>query len=145
MHEASFEEGLEHILARDPRYQRDAYLFLREALDRTQKIVHRENPRHPASQSHEEKHVTGQQLLAGIRECALAEFGPMAITVFAEWGIRNCRDFGEIVFNMVNNGLLKKTEDDSLADFEGGYDFEEAFRKPFLPTGKTKPETNTIG
>ena len=69
----------------------------------------------------------------------------MALTVFEEWGIHNCRDFGEIVFNMVNHGLLKKTEEDSLADFEGGYDFEEAFRKPFLPTGKIKPEASTVG
>ena len=81
----------------------------------------------------EEKHVTPQELLTGIRTHALEEFGPMAMTVLEEWGVRSCRDFGEIVFNMVNIGLLKKTERDQITDFDQGYDFAEAFRKPFLP------------
>ena len=79
------------------------------------------------------RHVTGQQLLAGIRQHALAQFGPMAATVLNEWGVHRCEDFGEIVFNLVENGVLAKTEQDSRADFQGGYDFDEAFRKPFLP------------
>lgn len=137
MHEALFEEALVEIIARDPRYHRDAYLFVREALDHTQKSANKEESirltRLPAEK---EKHVTGQQLLAGIREFALAQFGPMTQMVLEEWGIRNCRDFGEIVFNMVESGWLKKTEKDSLEDFDGGYDFNEAFRKPFLPSSK---------
>jgi len=63
----------------------------------------------------------------------------MAITVFEEWGIRSCRDFGEMVFLLVEHRYFKKTEQDSLTDFEKGYDFDEAFRKPFLPQGKTEP------
>ena len=129
MHEISFDETLEAIRAKDPRYHRDAYLFVREALDHTQKIGTRENREKP-------RHVSGQELLAGIREFALAQFGPMTLTVFEEWGIHNCRDFGEIVFNMVEIGLLAKTEKDSRADFQEGYDFNEAFRKPFLPSDK---------
>jgi uncharacterized repeat protein (TIGR04138 family) len=129
MQEATFEEGLELILARDPRYHREAYLFLREALDHTQKSIVKEN-------KGQLRHVTGQELLAGIRDFALTQFGPMTITVFAEWGIRNGRDFGEIVFNMVEVGLLAKTDRDSREDFAGGYNFEEAFRKPFLPRNK---------
>ncbi|MBC8097592.1 MAG: hypothetical protein H7Y43_17455, partial [Akkermansiaceae bacterium] len=62
--------------------------------------------------------------------------GPMAITVLEEWGIRTCQDFGEIVFNMVEVGLLAKTEKDTRDDFQGGYAFEDAFRKPFLPQSK---------
>jgi uncharacterized repeat protein (TIGR04138 family) len=67
----------------------------------------------------------------------------MAVTVFEEWGIHSCQDFGEIVFNMVDIGLLAKTEKDSRADFSDGYEFFEAFRKPFLPSrlGKNKRET----
>jgi uncharacterized repeat protein (TIGR04138 family) len=57
--------------------------------------------------------------------------------VLEEWGLRCCSDFGEIVFNMIEAGWLAKTEKDSRADFLGGYDFDEAFRKPFLPKGKT--------
>src|SRR5215470_11219921 len=102
MHEASFEEGLELILEKDLRYQRDAYLFVREALDFTQKTASKEG--------REGQHVTGQQLLSGIRDFALAQFGPMAITVLEEWGITRCEDFGEIVFNIVEEGLFSKTD-----------------------------------
>ena len=59
----------------------------------------------------------------------------MAITLLEEWGIHNCQDFGDIVFNMVDVGWLAKTEQDSRADFQGGYDFQEAFRKPLLALG----------
>ncbi len=129
MQEVSFEESLEKILARDARYQRDAYLFLREALDYTQKLVGKEN-------GGRVRHVTGQELLDGIRRFALEQFGPMVITVFEEWGVRTCGDFGEIVFNMLETGLLAKTAQDSRADFEGGYDFKDAFQKPFRPSAK---------
>ena len=129
MHEISFEEALELIRAKDPRYPRDAYLFVREALDYTQKHIGKDNKGRI-------RHVTGKELLNGIRDYALEQFGPMAITVFDEWGIRTGRDFGEIVFNMVDFGLLAKTDTDSRTDFEGAYDFHEAFRKPFLPKAK---------
>ncbi len=129
MQEVNFEEALSQILARDPRYGREAYQFVREALDHTQKTIGKEKRGCL-------RHVTGQELLAGIREVVLTQFGPMAITVLEEWGIRRCEDFGEIVFNMVEIGLLAKTDTDSRADFAGGYTFQDAFRKPFLPRAK---------
>ena len=133
MHEATFEEDLEKILAKDHRYHRDAYLFVREALDHTQKVVAKESRGQP-------RHVSGQELLKGIRDFALEQFGPMVITVFEEWGVRSGQDFGEIVFNMVEAGLLAKTDQDSRTDFENGYSFEDAFRKPFLPSSKLRPK-----
>jgi uncharacterized repeat protein (TIGR04138 family) len=129
MQEVTFEEALEIIRSRDPRYGNDAYMFVREALDHTQKTIGRDK-------RGQVRHVTGQELLEGIREYALQQFGPMAITVLEEWGIKSCPDFGEIVFNMVEIGLLAKTDQDSRSDFENGYDFMEAFRKPFLPSTK---------
>jgi uncharacterized repeat protein (TIGR04138 family) len=60
--------------------------------------------------------------------------------VLAEWGVRNSEDFGEIVFNMVDVGLLAKTEKDSRADFQNAYDFFDAFRRPFMPENKQQPE-----
>lgn len=148
MHEATFEEGLDLILAKDPRYHRDAYIFLREALDHTQKTMVKENrvarPERVEVPGQIGSHVTGQELLAGIREYALAQFGPMAMTVLEEWGVRRCADFGEIVFNMVDIGLLAKTEKDSRQDFQDGYDFAEAFRKPFLPQGKISKSQTTF-
>ena len=89
------------------------------------------------------RHVSGQELLAGIRSYALEQFGPMTLTVLNEWGVRRSEDFGELVFNMVENHLLAKTKKDSREDFKDGYDFDEAFRQPFVPAKKPdapKPE-----
>lgn len=134
MHEISFEETLPQIIAKDPRYSRDAYLFIREALDFTQKNVAKEI-------NGQLRHISGQELLGGIREFALQQFGPMAMLVLEEWGIKRCEDFGEIVFNMVEASLLAKTDTDSREDFKNGYDFFKAFRKPFLPESKnSSPE-----
>jgi len=129
MQEVSFEEALAEIQAKDPRYHRDAYLFVREALDHTQKTVAKDVRGRI-------RHVTGQELLAGIRDFALQQFGPMTKTLLEEWGVRCCQDFGEIVFNMVEVSWLAKTNKDSRTDFQDGYDFDEAFVKPFLPASK---------
>lgn len=129
MQGVSFEEILEQIVAADKRYHRDAYQFVREALDHTQRAVAR-------SAQGRLRHVTGQELLGGIRDLALEQFGPMAITVLAEWGVRSSRDFGEIVFNLVEHSLLARTERDSREDFADGLDFAEAFQKPFLPKSR---------
>ena len=128
MQAASFEEAIEQIAARDRRYHREAYFFLREALDHTQKMTGK------LPKKNEVRHVSGQELLNGIREYALQQFGPMTLSVFEEWGVTCCMDFGEIVFNMVETKLLAKTEQDSREDFRNGYDFHDAFRKPFLPS-----------
>ena len=132
MQEVSFEEAFEKIRAKDPRYHRDAYLFVKEALDFTTKEVCKENKGRP-------RHVSGQELLEGIRELALSQFGPMAITVLEEWGIQSCSAFGDIVFNMIEIEMLAKTDKDTRADFQDGYDFYETFRKPFLPSSKGPP------
>ncbi|HEY5345535.1 MAG TPA: Minf_1886 family protein [Verrucomicrobiae bacterium] len=137
MQEVNFDEAVEQILATDSRFHRDAYLFMREALDFTQKLVGREN-------LGKVRHVTGQELLGGLRQYALQQFGPMAVTVFEEWGIHNCQNFGEIVFNMVEIGLLARTEKDTRDDFQNGYDFTDAFRKPFWPEHKLKAEAKPV-
>ena len=129
MQELDFDEVVERIVERDPRYTSEAYGLLREALDYTQQQVHKKS-------RGKVRHVSGQELLEGVREYVLQQYGPMSITVLEEWGIRHTRDIGEIVFNMVENRLLAKTEEDSRADFANGYDFIEAFRKPFLPSVK---------
>jgi uncharacterized repeat protein (TIGR04138 family) len=132
MQESNFAEALQKIISVDPRYTRQAYAFVREALDYTQKSVSKDS-KNPI------RHVTGQELLAGIRDYGLSQFGPMTFMVFEEWGIHRCEDFGEIVFNLVEGGLLSKTSTDTREDFKGGYDFAKAFREPFLPSKKIKP------
>lgn len=142
MNTANFEEALDQIVQKDTRYHRDAYLFVREALDHTQRLVNKgaKSESRAATEELTEgkvRHVSGQELLAGIRAYALEQFGPMTLTVLNEWGVRRCEDFGELVFNMVENHLLAKTKKDSREDFKDGYDFEEAFRQPFLPAAKS--------
>ena len=132
MQEVNFDEAVEQILEKDSRFHRDAYTFMREALDFTQKLIGSKN-------QGKVRHVSGQELLDGIRQYSLQQFGPMTITVFEEWGIQTCKDFGDIVFNMVEIGLLAKTDRDSREDFRDGYDFGDAFRKPFWPAGNTRP------
>jgi len=130
MQTQSFEDAVEQIVAKDPRYEREAYFFVREALDHTQRMIGK------APKKHEIRHVSGQELLNGIREYALQQFGPMTLTVLEAWGVKCCEDFGELVFNMVETRLLARTERDSRDDFKNGYDFQETFRKPYLPSRK---------
>ena len=147
----NFDDVLDQIVQKDARYHRDGYLFVREALDYTQKCMSKApkgESRQGAGSAGEEasdnraRHVSGQELLTGIRGFALEQFGPMALMLFQEWGLKRCEDVGEIVFNMVENNLLAKTKNDSREDFKGGYDFEEAFRKPFLPSAPPAPSAS---
>ncbi len=120
-----FAEALDSIRSQDPRYARDAYFFLRDGLDYTLKL--RKKAKDGAG------HVSGPQLLDGLRQFALKEFGPMVPTVFAYWGVARCEDFGEMVFNLIEAGIFGKTDQDSLDDFKGSYTFHEAFIAPYVP------------
>lgn len=105
------------VLDKDKRYDAEAYSFVMAALSFTTKKLVRKG------------HVTGGELLDGIREYALEEFGPMARTVLGHWGIKKTNDFGEIVFNMIDAGMLGKTESDSKKDFADRFDFKDTFDK----------------
>jgi len=137
MQEVNFDEAVDQILSKDNLFHRDAYFFMREALDFTQKLIGKEN-------QGKVRHVTGQELLDGLRQYALQQFGPMAITVFEEWGIHQSKDFGNIVFNMVEIGLLAKTDKDNRDDFQNGYDFTSAFCKPFWPESRLKAGVGSV-
>ncbi len=126
MQKIGFAEALDSIVRSDPRYQRDAYVFLRDALDFTTK-------QQKKSKGTSIRHVTGPELLEGLRQYALREFGPMVITVFDSWGIHSCEDVGNMVFNLIGAGIFGKTEEDSVEDFRNVYDFQEAFVTPFSP------------
>ena len=126
MQKIGFAEALDSIVAADPRYTREAYVFLRDALDFTtkqQKKIKGTNVRH----------VAGPELLEGVRQYALKEFGPMVMTVFDSWGIHSSADIGNMVFNLIGAGIFGKTEEDSIEDFRNVYNFEEVFVKPFAP------------
>lgn len=131
MKKVNFNEALAQILKADVRYDEQAYLFLREALDFTIKLFAK-----PIGGPG--RHVSGNELLDGIRQYALQEYGAMAKTVLNRWGIHNGEDFGNIVFNLIEKGILGKTEQDRQEDFMGGYDFDEAFRQPYRPGKKAR-------
>ncbi|MBC2594004.1 hypothetical protein H5P28_06990 [Ruficoccus amylovorans] len=131
-----FGEVVELIIKEDGRFDKGAYYFVRQGLDHTLRNLDNEPGGHP-------RHVSGQELLEGIRDYAHNQYGPMAYSLLDHWGIRRCDDFGEIVFNLVEYGVLGKTENDKKEDFSGGYDFREAFLKPYLPKnskGELHPE-----
>lgn len=134
MQTIGFQEAVEKVRAADPRYQADAYVFLRDALEATLK-------RRKKARKDPSAHVSAAELLEGFRAHALAEFGPMTLTVFEYWGIKGCEDVGNMVFNLVQAGVFGKTDEDTLESFRDGFDFEEAFRKPFLPS----PERLSVG
>ena len=126
MSDKNFPEVVKEIHQKDDRYAKGAYFFIREALDHTLKSLDKNSRKNKG-------HVSGEELLEGIRSFALDRFGPMTLTLMNHWNIRQCRDFGNIVFNLVEFGILGRTDNDSLEDFEGGYNFQEAFESPFLP------------
>ncbi|HST29262.1 MAG TPA: Minf_1886 family protein [Chthoniobacterales bacterium] len=133
MQKIGFGEALESIVTSDPRYQREAYIFLRDALDFTTKQQRK-------VKGTTVRHVSGPELLQGVRQYSLKEFGPMVMTVFENWGIRSTEDIGHMVFNLIGAGIFGKTDEDSINDFKNVYDFQEAFVKPFAPETKTATE-----
>jgi len=132
------------LLRKDKRYEFDAYVFVFEALNYAQNVLGMgaECPTEPPARVGQEtgipeapeRHVSGQELCEAIRRFALEQFGYMAKTVLASWGIHDTSDFGEIVFNLIRIGQMRKTSEDSREDFDGVYDFDTAFRQEFKIT-----------
>lgn len=116
------------------RYHLDAYRFVSTALPYAQKILNRT---FTADVNDESAHITGPELLEGIRLFALENFGLLTLTVFHRWGIQTTEDFGRIVFELIERGELRKTDRDQLSDFYAVYDFEEVFDRDYqIPTEK---------
>lgn len=120
-------DQLRQAALRDGRYSPEAYQFLFEALEQAVRRAGKEEAQGA------ERHVTGQELLAGLREHALESFGPLAAHVWRAWGVRSSIDWGRIVFLLVDEGLLRRKDSDTLADFERGFDFDEAFVERYTP------------
>ncbi len=124
MKKLSFEEAVELLAVRTSQYHPDAYRFLREALDFAVKIFEKPS-------SGRGRHVTGRELLEAVRQYALQEYGVMARRVLDYWNVRRTEDIGKMVFQLVELGVLGRTENDRIEDFACGYDFDEAFVAPF--------------
>ena len=113
------EELFAALQARNPRYQEAAYIFVLAALNY---VLERLN---------EPRHISGRELAEGVRDLALERFGPMARTVLEHWGIHQTSHVGEIVFALVECGVLIKRDEDSPADFQDVFDFDDAFQSQY--------------
>jgi uncharacterized repeat protein (TIGR04138 family) len=140
------------LLQRDQRYTLDAYLFVLESLSFAQESLglgaepvaeELEPAAEPVEQRptkskakggksrgrQTERHVSGQQLCEAARLYGLQQYGYLAPKVLEAWGITRTDDFGEIVFNMIDIGQMRKTRSDKREDFQAVYDFGDAFAR----------------
>jgi uncharacterized repeat protein (TIGR04138 family) len=131
------------LLKEDRRYKIDAYAFVFEALNYAHTQLgmgaeraaeaEEDEPEEP-SPKEAERHLTGQQLCEAIRQYALEQYGYMAQCVLNSWGVNSTSDFGEIVFNLIGIGQMRKTSDDQREDFDNVFDFETGLRQSFKIT-----------
>jgi uncharacterized repeat protein (TIGR04138 family) len=127
---SSTEQKIWDLVRLDPRYAIEAYQFVLEALNHTQNLLGRSHE-NTSTEPSVESHVNGPELLEGACVYAIKEFGLMAKTVFHMWGIRRTDDIGEIVFNMIECGMLSKTERDSRADFHNVFNLDQILTEGF--------------
>lgn len=129
MQDLDFNEVVMLICKEDHRFNKSAYGFVRQGLDFTVKELKKSD----SSRAGKSLHVTGEELLMGLRAFALDQFGPMTRTVLGEWGLTQCTDFGDIVFNLIEYNVFSRNDQDKREDFANIYTFEEAFDAPFQP------------
>ena len=135
MQPAQFEHAIENIRRRDPRFDPQAYLFLKDALDFTLKRVAESN-------GGRARHVSGAELVEGFRDLALQEFGPMSSTLMHEWGLAETRHVGEMVFHLIDEQMFGKQDSDRIEDFEDLFDFRQAFEGPYTPRRRLEAGVN---
>lgn len=116
-----FLKDIEELAEADGRYAKAAYLFIYDALQFTvEKLGKEDLPK-------QRRHVSGRELVEALSEYGMDQFGPLTASVFEHWGVRQTRDFGEIVFNLVGANLMSKTESDCIDDFADVYVFDDEF------------------
>lgn len=120
-------EIVQQLLSNDPRYKIEAYEFIRDALAFAQEDLQMGGGDDPEGESH----ITGQQLCDAIRLYGLEQYGYMAKVVLNSWGLFTTGDFGNVVFNLIEVGMMKKSDSDRLEDFQDYYDFNEVFQRQF--------------
>ena len=133
-------DPLRDIWKADGRYAYEAFQFLLNSLEHTVEHTGR------LEEEQAGRHVSGQELLDGMRGHALNLYGPLAAEVWRSWGVRSSLDWGHIVFALVQGGMLNRQDSDTLDDFENGYDFDEVFVKSYQPRLPSEiPPTPTSG
>jgi uncharacterized repeat protein (TIGR04138 family) len=125
---------LEQVVEECGRYPIEAFEFVRHGLNHTVSKIHGD----VRTKAEHACHVSGQQLCWGLRNYAIEKYGLMAETVLAHWGVLRTGDFGRIVFTMVDNKLMAKTDDDDIRDFQNVFEFSTAFNAPARPQSAAK-------
>lgn len=120
--ERDSEKQMEDVIRADGRYPLEAFAFLNEGLGRAVGEVHGEE-----TASGVQKHVTGKQLCESLARVAVERWGLLAKTVLAKWNIHATIDFGNMVYLLVENDFMRKTDEDSLEDFRDVFNFDTAF------------------
>lgn len=116
-------ETLAQLARRNPRFAESGYLFVLAAL-------------HTCIEGlSEPRHISGSELADAVRDLAIERFGPLAKTVLEHWGVYSTADLGDIVFLLVDHGVLTKQDGDRREDFEGLFSFEEVFELEY-PWGR---------
>lgn len=133
----SYEQEIERIVREDPRYRAAAYHFVAESVAYTAR--RRGGQSEPRDKP---RHIRGKELLEGIREFAIDQYGPLALDVLEDWGLRRTEDIGNVVFHLVEHNLLGASEDDSPDDFADGFDFRQAFLRPFAALPDATPDSD---
>jgi len=139
MNPESSEPSLYDIAAAT-RYPLDAFHFVRCGLDFTVRRMHAD----PEMLEEAERHVTGKDLCEGLRDFAIQQYGCMARMMLRRWNVNRTEDFGHIVFAMVEADLMQATDEDSISDFSGGYDFDDAF-DVVIPVDEVEAENAITG
>jgi uncharacterized repeat protein (TIGR04138 family) len=119
-HDRDGNQRLADIADKHGVFSEAAYVFVLEALE----FATLEQPA--------PRHVSGGDLLDAIKALARKRYGVMATDVLESWGVRSTLDFGRIVFQMIEDGLLSKQDEDSLADFVERFDFRQAFEVEYF-------------
>jgi len=115
------DDTIRTLALQDGRYSPEAFRFLFESLSHATRLAGKEQAEGA------DRHMSGQEVLAGMRHYALQLFGPLAARVWRSWGVRSTADWGEVVFLLVDAGLLNRQETDTKDDFRNGFDFDEVF------------------
>lgn len=134
MKDKNFRQGIREIIEKDSRYPAPAYEFISDAVNYTAKKLMRHNQ--------QDRHISGEELLQGICEYAIDQYGPMAEEVLKDWGISSGPSVGNVVYNMIDRKLLRASDDDSIEDFNVEFDFSEELRKPFETSSTRRKKTN---
>ncbi|HTF88294.1 MAG: Minf_1886 family protein [Planctomycetota bacterium] len=120
-------DALRKLALQDGRYSPEAFRFLYESLEHALRLTGREHAEGT------DRHVTGREVLDGMRACATQQFGPLAAHVWRSWGVKESLDWGRIVFLLVEHKMLKRQDGDKLEDFAEGFDFDEVFERSYRP------------